>query len=701
MRGFRSHDRDRARGLGGAALLVAAFGACSSDEPPVPNATAGSNGDPAGRAGAMGVAGRAGAGGAGTSVGGSGARGGAAGDGSGGDEPGGAGEGGALTGGNGGRTGGRSGAGGSGGAGANGSAGAAPGSAGEGGDDDPGGGGEGGSIDPPSGCSTNPCLNRGACLETNGVASCNCPVGFSGERCETDVGVRFTKMSMTNGQICGLLVDGRIDCRGGNLFGQSSPPPGTFVDVSAADHFTCAIRTGGEIVCFGRDYYGATASPTGTFSQLSSVEDEDMCALRTDGTVVCWGEHPLSLPGTFTQISRSFWELCGIKPDQTLACVSRVPPTGTFKAVSAGSDFNCAIRTDGTLACWGGTYDGIVFGGFPPSGTYQSVQVGFSSPNYLGYALRDDGAIVRFGLDGTSPPRIATRVSPGPFSAVYPSEDRLCVLHTDGRSACIGSSLQVGPPASNAPSDPFLQVDVVDTNVYAIRNDHSAIQYFRSPSMAGAISGTFARLSGECGIDLVGAPISPSPNTPAGTFIDIATQFGGNRDCCAVRTDGALVCWNSTGQTTPVAEPTSRVSQSAKHGCAIRQDGTLACWGENRLGQATPPAGTFTRVSVGPNHGCAVRTDGSLACWGNDDNGQATPPAGVFVDVSAEGAHTCALDAAGTIRCFGRNEVGQASPPAGVFTQVAAGGHMTCALSTDGIATCFGDNGPIYGLFTF
>ena len=49
------------------------------------------------------------------------------------------------------------------------------------------------------------------------------------------------------------------------------------------------------------------------------------------------------------------------------------PPSGTFKAISAGDYHTCGIRTDDTLACWGYNYNGQ---SSPPSGTFKAVSAG-------------------------------------------------------------------------------------------------------------------------------------------------------------------------------------------------------------------------------------------------------------------------------------------------------------------------------------
>ena len=50
---------------------------------------------------------------------------------------------------------------------------------------------------------------------------------------------------------CGLKTDGTVVCWGENIYGQATPPDGTFSLVSAGGLHTCAVTTGGTVACWG------------------------------------------------------------------------------------------------------------------------------------------------------------------------------------------------------------------------------------------------------------------------------------------------------------------------------------------------------------------------------------------------------------------------------------------------------------------
>ena len=138
------------------------------------------------------------------------------------------------------------------------------------------------------------------------------------------------------------------------------------------------------------------------------------------------------------------------------------------------------------------------------------------------------------------------------------------------------------------------------------------------------------------------------------------------------------------------------ISSGLNHTCALRQDGAAVCWGDDGYGQASVPEGeTFTAISSGRYHTCALRQDGAAVCWGDDGYGQASAPPGetfTAISIAGYGYHTCALRQDGTAVCWGHNHTGQASPPGGTFTAISSGRDHTCALRQDGTAVCWGRN---------
>lgn len=81
-------------------------------------------------------------------------------------------------------------------------------------------------------------------------------------------------------------VGGRVLCWGSNSGGQSSPPPGQFIQVSTGRLHTCAIRIDETVECWGSG--APTTRPDGLFEQVSSG-DFHTCGVLKDKSLQCWG----------------------------------------------------------------------------------------------------------------------------------------------------------------------------------------------------------------------------------------------------------------------------------------------------------------------------------------------------------------------------------------------------------------------------
>lgn len=173
--------------------------------------------------------------------------------------------------------------------------------------------------------------------------------------------------------------------------------------------------------------------------------------------------------------------------------------------------------------------------------------------------------------------------------------------------------------------------------------------------------------SGEvfCWGGALGDPADRSrPTRVNGNAVGVRSLSLGDLTPCALRLDGAVVCWgynyygqlgNGTagvlgGEDGVTAEFVSNlsnvtdVSASNQHTCATKGNGELWCWGPNGLGalgndcSALPcqqasdanlfsplpmlvPLSNTTTSAVGLGHTCAV-ADGAVYCWGDNRNGQ-------------------------------------------------------------------------------
>ena len=187
---------------------------------------------------------------------------------------------------------------------------------------------------------------------------------------------------------CAVLVDGRAECWGGNLYGQlgdgtrvgrSTPAPIRNVDgfeltglmqVDAGTSHSCA--TSGElaaVVCWGYARYGqigdgttgdgqsvrshptvVRVAPDALLVEVAQVAvgDNHTCAVRSNGTVACWGLNTSGQLGSGA---------VGGIDQPTVHAGHVVVPGGTLLGdavqITAGAAHTCALMRDTTVRCWG------------------------------------------------------------------------------------------------------------------------------------------------------------------------------------------------------------------------------------------------------------------------------------------------------------------------------------------------------------
>ena len=232
----------------------------------------------------------------------------------------------------------------------------------------------------------------------------------------------------------------------------------------------------------------------------------------------------------------------------------------------------------------------------------------------------------------------------------------------------------------------------------------------------------------------------------------VTALAAGGIHTCALKGDGAVLCWGRNGEgqlgdnsTTQRLQPTAvnglaagsdviALTAGGYHTCALKSDGAVLCWGDNGAGQlgVSTTAGplpqavvvggiTAASLSVGTGHACAVRGDGVTMCWGDDSDGEygsgvispamGPTPVPSLLDasgaLSAGYALTCALGGTGQVSCAGWGAGGTVDGTAvnliaSAFPVDRSGGRSAvalhtgynapCAVSADNVVSCWGAN---------
>lgn len=252
--------------------------------------------------------------------------------------------------------------------------------------------------------------------------------------------MRWSQMDMDlGGMVCGVSLQGQVQCRAGELF--DLPTGSDFVQVALSGHQSgCALDSAGEVTCFGPQMDSVDV-PTGPFTQVKGLRLSSwshVCGLRSSGQLECWGEDLESPPQdtSFVDFSGGGRDWCGVRDDGEVLCwrvdsdfetnITREVPAGTFDAVEVGEGFACA-SAEGEVSCWGqwGPVDD------PPDVPLQSMGAGTTV--LCGTKL--DGTGQCWGEEGWN---IRDGVPTGELSQAIPTLFEACGLRPSGEVLCWG-----------------------------------------------------------------------------------------------------------------------------------------------------------------------------------------------------------------------------------------------------------------------
>lgn len=199
--------------------------------------------------------------------------------------------------------------------------------------------------------------------------------------------LKFSKLTIGNGHVCGIDTTNTTYCWGYNFYGQlgtgstgaaqASPVAvtggHTFTKLSAGYNFTCGIDGSGATYCWGQNFYSTLGNAaSGTTNQATPVlvdgghvftdiasSYNTTCALNNSGAAYCWGYNQYAQLGNAAS---------GTTQQATPVAVDG---GHTFTKISTGFQHTCGL-TSGGIYCWGLEGTGIL-------GNYPNVYSGAGS----------------------------------------------------------------------------------------------------------------------------------------------------------------------------------------------------------------------------------------------------------------------------------------------------------------------------------
>lgn len=353
--------------------------------------------------------------------------------------------------------------------------------------------------------------------------------------------------------------------------------------VSAASNRTCAVTAADGLRCWGAAPTGDGTNERRSFPVESpslagvtdavGVGDSHACAVTTSGGVRCWG-----------------WNGNGQIGGGTLATVVLDPTdvaglAGAASAVVAGYDHSCALLASGDVQCWGANDHGQLGDGTTDDSTSPVSVTGLGTTataivaNTFGTcAVTSAGGVKCWGfVSGSSTPVDYAGLTSGIADVVF-GFDHECVLTAAGGVRCSGQNAygQLGD-GTNTPSAAYVDVVGLGSGVLAIdaKGKHTC-----ALTTAGAVRCWGRNDHGQIGDGTLVDRNAPVP--VAGLASGVTALAAGKEHSCALKDDGALLCWGQgfdgatgTGWPTGVESLPDNVVDFGPPVCAIVDPGQI------------------------------------------------------------------------------------------------------------------------------
>lgn len=547
-------------------------------------------------------------------------------------------------------------------------------------------------------------------------------------------GLRAVAIGAGGSHTCAIDPVRKVLCWGSNDRGESGPGAAPIVRpaavpgaptadaIAVGEPFACALADG-LVTCWGRDPLrdGAGTEPAevpalaGAVSLAAGVDH--LCAVGRDDRLLCIGT------GSEGQLGDG--RPPAIEPPRSPHGVAMARPrlaevadVTDVAAAAVGDQFACALRRSGGVACWGGNRDGqLGDGGQIPRDRPSPVRdlddaVELVAGTAHACARRTRGDLVCWGYNEFAQAGERTTAAAAPtvhalaVAGLAVGDSHACAWNADG-AWCWGDGTygQLGDGARDRRDVPTAVPGLGRVRELVVGARHTcALEHGGTVMCWGDDS--FGQLAGR-GVPR-GEPLDehrgplPLPPIearsrpragPVAGLADIVDLAVHEHRTCALRRDGAVVCWHAfADQPLDHARTIAgavEIAVGAAHACTRDTTGRVRCWGTNHSGRL--------------GDGTTESRDADVAVRGLDD----------AVALAAGRLHTCALRRGGDVVCWGDGLMGQlgdggrAGRPTptrvaelGRVRAIAAGEDATCSIGQAHDIHCWGDGAAAGGRFT-
>ena len=354
-----------------------------------------------------------------------------------------------------------------------------------------------------------------------------------------------------------------------------------------------------------------------------------------------------------------------------------------------------ALKSDGSVITWGGL-NGQVFGNNSSSvaNSINSGVIDISSNQRAFAALKSDGSVITWGdsFYGGNSSSVASSINSGVIKIFPGARGAFAALKSNGSLVTWGNS-DYGGDSSSVSSD----------------LSSGVTQVFSAHGSNGRAS--FAALKGGSEVVSWGNYIAATSTVSASISSGVKKVFSNQRAVFALKTNGSVVTWGSSGMGGNSSSVASSLSSGVKDiipayyaAAALKDDGSVVTWGgAGEGGSMSSPVNAASSLTSGVKKivsnfvaFAALKSDGSVVTWGNSLGGNSSSvssdlSSGVIDVIASNGAFK-ALKSDGSVVGWGNAADGSAGTASSGVKKVIPASKSFAAIKDDGSVVVWSNN---------
>ncbi len=245
-------------------------------------------------------------------------------------------------------------------------------------------------------------MTRYLCLATSLVFACTAEQTSDSSE-DTELPEPVVEVSVGSTHSCAWSSGEAATCWGESRDGQLEAPSTEFEDLDTGSFFSYGIaKSDGNLVSWGSIPTASTTPGSYNYFAISAGLNAS-CGIHDDHVLRCFGSHSSEIVqdqpegGAWTQVEVGMFHACALDTEGLATCWGDPERVGTvpedpMSQIAVGFSHACGLKLDREVVCWGRDLYGETQ---PPSGSFKAIAAG----SFISFGITDLGSVVMWGYE--------------------------------------------------------------------------------------------------------------------------------------------------------------------------------------------------------------------------------------------------------------------------------------------------------------